>query len=184
MTQEALPTLVLSKISPATDLSPCICISLTSPPMRIFLNCISHCNKGNTKSLMVLNGHFIHKQKDKRNNHLTPLAIWKPPTNHHWVVAWLLLDANCPVLLTRGGIPRKGLTAQWLQQFASSTEVTTLFAIHLIPARRNFLLLCSPLWALRGTSWHRLLLRPSRAQMTLSRHYGGCPHTSLQDNAG
>ena len=57
------------------------------------------------------------------NVHLTPLAIWRLPTNHHWVVAWLLLDANCPVLLTRGGIPRKGLTAQWLQQFASSTEV-------------------------------------------------------------
>ena len=29
-----------------------------------------------------------------------------------WVAAWLLLDANCPVLLTRGGIPRNGLTAQ------------------------------------------------------------------------
>ena len=27
----------------------------------------------------------------------------------------------------RGGIPRKGLTAQWLQQFVSSTEVSTPF---------------------------------------------------------
>ena len=43
------------------------------------------------------------------------------------MVAWLLLDANCPVLLMRGGIPRKGLTAQWLQQLASSTEVSTPF---------------------------------------------------------
>ena len=41
-----------------------------------------------------------------------------------------------------------------------------LFAIHLVPARRNFLLLCLLLWALHGTSWHRLLLRPSWAQST------------------
>ena len=57
------------------------------------------------------------------NVHLTPLLIWKLLTNHHWVVAWLLLDANCPVLLPRGGISLKGLTAQWLQQFASCTEL-------------------------------------------------------------
>ena len=41
----------------------------------------------------------------EQNDHLTPLAIWKLPTNHHGVVASLLLDADCPVLLTRGGIP-------------------------------------------------------------------------------
>ena len=35
-------------------------------------------------------------------------------TNRELVVAWQLLEAVCPVLLTRGGIPRKGLTAQWL----------------------------------------------------------------------
>ena len=74
----------------------------------------------------------------EQNVHLTPFAIWKLPTNHHWVVAWLLLDANCPVLLTRGGIPRNGLTAQWLQQFASSTEVTTLFVIeHVVCLRQR-----------------------------------------------
>ena len=56
----------------------------------------------------------------------SPLVIWQLLTNQHWVVAWLLLYANCP-LLTRGGIPQKGLTAQWLQQFASSTEVSTPF---------------------------------------------------------
>ena len=61
------------------------------------------------------------------------LVIWKLSTNHHWVVAWLLLDANCPVLLTRGGIPQKGLTAQWLQQLTSSTEVSALFATCAIP---------------------------------------------------
>ena len=48
-----------------------------------------------------------------------------------------------------------------LQQFASSTEVSTLFAIHLIPARRNISLLCLLLWSLHGTSWHRSLLHPS-----------------------
>ena len=39
-------------------------------------------------------------------------AVWKMLTNHELVVAWQLLEAVCPVLLTRGGIPRKGLTAQ------------------------------------------------------------------------
>ena len=66
---------------------------------------------------------FVYKQID----HLTPLAIRKLTTNHHCVVAWWLLDAICPVLLTRGGIPQKGLTTQWLQQFVSSTEVSTPF---------------------------------------------------------
>ena len=28
-------------------------------------------------------------------------------------------------------------------------------------------------------AFHRLLLRPSQAQMTLSRHYGGCPRTNI-----
>ena len=81
---------------------------------------------------MVLNGRFVQTDFPlfyEQTDHLIPLVIWKLPTNHHWVVAWLLLDANCPVLLTRGGIHRKGLTAQWLQQFASSTEVSTLFAM-------------------------------------------------------
>ena len=41
-------------------------------------------------------------------------AVWKMLTNHELVVAWQLLEAVCPVLLTGGGIPRKGLTAQWL----------------------------------------------------------------------
>ena len=40
-------------------------------------------------------------------------------TNHKLVVAWQLLEAVCSVLLTRGGIPQKGLTAQWLEQFVS-----------------------------------------------------------------
>ena len=41
-------------------------------------------------------------------------AVWKMLTNHKLVVAWQLLEAVCPVLLMRGGIPRKGITAQWL----------------------------------------------------------------------
>ena len=41
-------------------------------------------------------------------------AVWEMLTIHESVVAWQLLEAVCPVLLTRGGIPRKGLTAQWL----------------------------------------------------------------------
>ena len=40
-------------------------------------------------------------------------------TNHELVVAWQLLEAVCRVLLTRGGTPRKGLTAHRLQQFVS-----------------------------------------------------------------
>ena len=39
-------------------------------------------------------------------------AVWK--INHKLVVAWQLLEAVCQVLLTRGGIARKGLTAKWL----------------------------------------------------------------------
>ena len=46
-------------------------------------------------------------------------AVLKLLTNHEQVVAWLLLDAVCPVLLTKGGVPQEGLTAQWLQQFVS-----------------------------------------------------------------
>ena len=108
----------------------------------------------------------------ERNDHLTPLAIWKLPINHHWVVVWLtVLDANCPVLLPRGGIPRKALQHSGSN---SSTEVNTRFTIHLILARRNSILFCLLLWALHGTSWYSLLLCPSRAQMTLSCNYGRC----------
>ena len=49
--------------------------------------------------------------RTKRRFNIT--AVWKMLTNRELVVAWQLLEAVCPVLLTRGGIPRKGLTAQW-----------------------------------------------------------------------
>ena len=58
----------------------------------------------------------------ERNGNLTPSAVWKLLTNHHWVVAWWLLDAVCPVLLTRDGIPWKGLTAQWLSNSSSVVQ--------------------------------------------------------------
>ena len=61
-------------------------------------------------------------------------AVWKMLTNHELVVAWQLLEAVCPVLLTRGGIPQKGLTAQWqstVRQFVQR-EVALSFC-HIYP---------------------------------------------------
>ena len=43
--------------------------------------------------------------RTKRRFNIT--AVWKMLTNRKLVVAWQLLEAVCPVLLTRGGIPRK-----------------------------------------------------------------------------
>ena len=50
----------------------------------------------------------------EKNGDFDTTAVWKMLTNHKLVVAWQLLEAVCPVLLMRGGIPRKGLIAQWL----------------------------------------------------------------------
>ena len=49
--------------------------------------------------------------------------------------------------------PKKAL-AQWLQQFASSTEVSTLLQMQLLPSRRNFYSLPS----LVSPSWDHLAL--------------------------
>ena len=66
-------------------------------------------------------------------------------TNHKLVVAWQLLEAVCPVLLMRGGIPRKGLTAQWLQQFVSLYRGKLPFPLSYssIPAGLNSIILPS-----------------------------------------
>ena len=94
--------------------------------------------RSETEGSRLVQGKNILRKGKNRVLEQTPRCL-EDATNHKLVVAWQLLEAVCPVLVTRGGIPRKGLTAQWLQQFVSlhRGKLPFLLSCSSIPARRN-----------------------------------------------
>ena len=68
-------------------------------------------------STVVVREHRLVPEGRNRRRYTT--AVWKMLTNHELVVAWQLLEAVCPVLLTRVAFPEKTLQHSGCQQFVS-----------------------------------------------------------------